>query len=298
VTAARRAIGHLRIYESTQILAPGLFGILTQGSVPSAGLAVAYATTYWCHVLSVYSYNDLCDWESDAANPRKAADAQRSRRWIRNQTALLTAIFLAGAWLLPWRVLALLAVAQIVCMAYSDPRIRLKGLPLGGESAHFAAGYCYFLSGVLLAGGEAIPNQMGGLLFGLLYVTGGTFNEIMDRDPDRVAKLRHIVIVAGRRPVLHALFAVHYTCIALVYLYEPGALLMVVCPALALAYFVISRRVAARLDDPRALLRFRRGYRVIFALLLVLLSAAKIRASSAGGGSAGEEEIHETDGRG
>jgi 4-hydroxybenzoate polyprenyltransferase len=73
-----RILEHLRLYESAQILVPGLIGILSQGSLPPPVTLLLYGVAYGSHVLSVYSLNDLCDYESDALNPRKAGRKRRA----------------------------------------------------------------------------------------------------------------------------------------------------------------------------------------------------------------------------
>lgn len=266
-----RALQHLRIYESAQILVPGLVGVLSQGRLPAPFVLLLYLTAYASHVLSVYSFNDVCDFDSDALNPRKAGLAPRSVRWLWTQTALLTAVFLASVVFLPLRVRLLLLGSQVVCMAYSHPVIRLKRRLLGSELAHFTVGFCYFSSGVLVAGGRLREQWLGAVAFGLLYLSGGTFNEIMDYDADRKAELRHFVVHVGPRRALAFVFAVHYAAFLLLALFPPSRLAAVACAAAALAYTVLIRRLSSGVGDPALLLRFRRRYRVLFAALLVLV---------------------------
>jgi 4-hydroxybenzoate polyprenyltransferase len=270
-----RILEHLRLYESAQVLVPGLIGILSQGSLPPLVILLRYGVAYGSHVLSVYSLNDLCDYESDALNPRKAGLDARSRPWLWTQTAGLTAIFLASVVFLPGHVRLLLLGSQVICMAYSHPLVRLKRRPLGSELAHFTVGFSYFASGVLVAGGHLRHQWLGAVAFGLLYLSGGTFNEIMDYDADRKAELRHLVVLAGRRRALGLVFAVHYAAFALLALYQPSALAMASCAAAALLYTVMIRNLRSGVDDPALLLLFRRRYRLLFAALLVLIALGR-----------------------
>lgn len=270
-----RVLEHLRVYESAQILVPGLLGILSQGAVPPPGLLLLYGVAYASHVLSVYSLNDLCDYESDALNPRKAAGGARSVRWLWAQTVALTAIFLASVVFLPDRVRLLLLGSQVVCMSYSHPVVRLKRRPLGSELAHFSVGFGYFASGVFLAGGHLRDAWLGAVAFGLLYLSGGTFNEIMDYDADREAALRHLVVLAGRRRALGLVFAVHYVAFALLARYRPSGPALAACGVAALLYTAMIWNVRARVDEPGVLLQFRRRYRLLFAVLLVLVSLSR-----------------------
>jgi 4-hydroxybenzoate polyprenyltransferase len=270
-----RLLDHLRLYESAQILVPGLIGVLSQPSLPDPGLLLLYGFAYGSHVLSVYSFNDLSDYESDALNPRKAGLGTRSVRWLWIQTVVLTAIFLASVVFMPGPVRLVFLGTQILCMAYSHPRVRLKRRLLGSELAHFTAGFSYFATGVLVAGGDLRGHWLGGIVFGLLYLSGGIFNEIMDYDADREAELRHLVVLAGRRRALGLVFAIHYAALALLPVYEPSVPVMVSCLASALVYRGMIRNLRAQVEEPGLLLRFRRRYRLLFAALLVMVSLCR-----------------------
>ena len=273
---------HLRLFESAQILVPGGIGILAARAVPPPALLLLYGVTYASHVLSVYSFNDYCDHESDAANPRKGGTSRRSVTWLRNQTVALAAVFLAGVAFMPMAVRLLFVVNQLTCMAYSHPRLRLKRRLLGSEFAHFLAGASYFMTGVLVAGGEAATHVLGAVLFGLLYLSGGTFNEVMDCEADRRANLRHLVVRAGQRRSLFLVFAIHYAALGLLALYAPTPLVLAACAAGAVLYTVLAWRVARAGGDPGSLLRFRGAYRLLFAVLLVAMSLQQLLALARG----------------
>jgi 4-hydroxybenzoate polyprenyltransferase len=292
ITTLWTGIRHLRLFESIQILVPGMLGILSQYSFPSLRVFLLYTVTYGCHVLSVYSYNDYCDFRSDSLNPRKAAEAFKNRALLRIQTWILMVIFLAGVVFLPATVIVLLAANQILCMAYSDPRARLKGKLLGSEIIHFFAGFSYFTTGVLVAGGAVAHNLIGAVLFGLLYLSGGTFNEIMDCDADREAGLRHLAVVAGKRRALAFVIAVHYVGFALLAIYETSIPVIVCCVAGVLLYTMFIGALAGKGDSPAMLLRFRRRYRLIFGALLVVLALVRATGLTQGeiSGPAGREE--------
>jgi 4-hydroxybenzoate polyprenyltransferase len=278
----RRVREHLRLYESAQILVPGGIGLLSGGALPPLPSIVLYGIAYFTHVLSVYSFNDYCDHDSDGANPRKSGSRARSVAWLRNQTAVLSAVFLASVAALPAAVAGLFLLNQVVCMAYSHPRLRLKRRLLGSECAHFLAGSSYYLTGVLLAGGAATAHLPGAVLFGLLYLSGGTFNEIMDCEPDRRAHLRHLVVRAGPRRSLRLVFAVHGCALVLLAAHWRTPLVVAACVAAAPVYAVLARRVAAAIGDPPALLRFRAAYRMLFAGLLVLVALQQAAALARG----------------
>ena len=87
------------------------------------------------------------------------------------------------------------------------------------------------------------------MIFGLLYVTGGTFNEVMDCDADRDAELRHLVVVVGKQRVLRGLIAIHYLCLAMLAVYAGSPAMWVACGLGALWYALLTRGLIARADD-------------------------------------------------
>jgi len=269
----QRVTSHLRLYETAQVLVPGAFGVLAQRAWPDPVTLVLFFVAYGAHVLSVYSYNDYCDHETDSVNPRK--DESKSRDWLKYQTLALSVLFVASAGALPLRVGLILFANQLLCMAYSHPRIRLKGRLLGSELAHFVAGSSYFACGVIVAGGRAEHHLLGSLLFGLLYLSGGTFNEILDCRADRRVGLRHLVVLAGRRRVLHLIFGLHYLSFGLLAIYEPTLPVLSSCLVAAAVYTVFLREAVGGIDDLAALVRFRRRYRVLFAVLLTILAVSR-----------------------
>ena len=272
----QRVREHLRLFESAQILVPGGVGLLSGPSLPPLGLLFLYGIAYFSHVLSVYSFNDYCDHESDGANPRKAGASTRSVGWLRYQTLALTAVFVATVAALPRAVALLLVLNQAVCMAYSHPGIRLKRRLFGSEFAHFLAGSTYFMTGVLLAGGHARGHLLGAVLFGLLYLSGGTFNEVMDCEADRRADLRHLVVRAGARRSLFLVFAVHGCALVLLAAYGATPVVLGACGVATVAYAVLAYSVATSPGDGPSLLRFRSAYRLLFAGLLVVLVLEKL----------------------
>lgn len=277
-----KARRHLRLYESAQILFPGFVGILSQRTLPAPLVLLLYGLAYATHVLSVYSFNDLCDYETDSDNPRKKGARQKSAGWLRRQTALLTLVFFAAVAFMPPAVRLLFVASQAICMAYSHPRVRLKRRLLGSELAHFVAGASYFWSGVLVAGGNARAHTLGAVLFGLLYLSGGTFNEVMDRDADAKAHQRHLVVRIGERRALALVFFVHYTAFVLLGLYARPVLTPWMAVAAGVAYTGLATRVWHARDDAAALLRFRTLYRLLFAALLLALSLGHLRALARG----------------
>ena len=82
-------------------------------------------------------------------------------------------------------------------------RTLLFALPL-------VAGAAYFVTGMIMTGGALDRAGLGAFMFGLLYASGGTFNEVMDRDADAGVGHRHLVVRIGRRRALALVVAAQY----------------------------------------------------------------------------------------
>lgn len=271
----KKALRHLRLYESGQILVPGLMGIIAAGSLPRPALLAAYFASYFSHLLSVYSYNDYCDLDLDSQNPRKSREgSRRDPVWLRNQTLALVLIFVASLALLPTPVGLIFVANQVLCMAYSAPRVRLKGRLFGSEVAHFFAGSTYFMSGVMVASGRAMEHWMPAVLFGLLYLSGGTFNEIMDCEADREAGLRHLVVRLGKRRAFPIVVSAHAFALLLVALYDSSTAILFLTGAASIGYLFALARLS-RDSAAGSLVRFRQSYRLLFAALLVALGVSR-----------------------
>jgi 4-hydroxybenzoate polyprenyltransferase len=155
---------------------------------------------------AMYGINDVFDFESDLANPRKGgvhgAVVPRSRhRAILLASAITTIPFLVALVLLggiaSWIVLAL---SMFALVAYSAPGLRFKERPFLDSvtsSFHFVSPAMY---GLVLAG-AAFTWQLAAIVcsFFLWGMASHAFGAVQDVLPDRSAGIHSIATVVGAR---------------------------------------------------------------------------------------------------
>ncbi|HEY0258595.1 MAG TPA: prenyltransferase [Lacisediminihabitans sp.] len=156
--------------------------------------------------LAMYGINDVFDYESDLANPRKGGlegavldhGMHRITLWI---AVLLCLPFIVALGLLggppSW---AVLAVSLFAVAAYSVPRLRFKERPFLDSvtsSTHFVSPAVY---GLVLAGAQFTPALFALLAaFFLWGIASHAFGAVQDVMPDRAGGIHSIATVIGAR---------------------------------------------------------------------------------------------------
>lgn len=159
--------------------------------------------------LAMYGINDVFDFESDLANPRKGGAQGAVLPRDRHRVILVASAastlpfvvalgFLGGPW--SWLVLALSAFALI---AYSAPVLRFKERPFLDSmtsSFHFVSPAIY---GLALAS-ATITWQLAAILvaFFLWGMASHAFGAVQDVLPDRAAGIRSVATVFGAAPTV------------------------------------------------------------------------------------------------
>lgn len=155
---------------------------------------------------AMYGINDVFDYESDLANPRKggiegallAPRLHRPTLWIAAASNLPFLLLLASAggpasWLA-------LAVSAFALVAYSAPGLRWKERPFLDSltsSTHFVSPA---VVGVLLAGGSLEgPLLVVLMAFFLWGMAAHAFGAVQDIGPDRAAAIGSIATVFGAK---------------------------------------------------------------------------------------------------
>ncbi|NNC12692.1 prenyltransferase [Planctomonas sp. JC2975] len=154
--------------------------------------------------LAMYGINDVFDYESDAANPRKGGveGALLDRRL--HGTTLVASVALC----LPFIVVLVaignpvswivLAVSVFAVAAYSVPGLRFKEVPFldsATSSIHFVSPAVY---GLVLAGAVFTPRLVVLLLaFFLWGVASHAFGAVQDIEPDRAGGISSVATVMG-----------------------------------------------------------------------------------------------------
>lgn len=154
--------------------------------------------------LAMYGINDVFDYASDVANPRKggvegALLDPRRHRGVLIAAALLCVPFVVALVILGTPVSwAALSISLFAVVAYSAPPLRFKEIPVLDSvtsSVHFCSPAFY---GILLGGG-AIDQGSGAILlaFFLWGMASHAFGAVQDILPDRAGGIASIATVLG-----------------------------------------------------------------------------------------------------
>lgn len=256
----------LRWAETLQMLAPGVAGVvyLQPLSELLAARQGLFLFALFLHILFAYSYNDVCDFQLDQANPSKQTSGQRPSR---TAAWLLFVAAAAAACLLPWPTWPILLGWQLLWLGYSAPPVSLKARIPFAHLVHIGAGVSYFILGVLTHDAPLSGNTwMFAAFFGCLYWVGALAGELMDARCDERAGLRTLGIVLGRRNGIRVLIVLQLLALlCLVFSGVPGAL------AIGLAglavYAALLASIGSELWQGTLLTVFRRRYRWLFSAL-------------------------------
>lgn len=179
--------------------------VLTTGTID---LRLVLGTVFFLipYNLAMYGINDVFDFESDVANPRKggahgAVLPRERHRSVLIASAVSTVPFIVALVVLgnPWSWLVL-ALSVFAVIAYSAPVLRFKERPYVDSmtsSFHFVSPALY---GLALA--AAAPTwQLGAILlaFFLWGMASHAFGAVQDVVPDRAANIRSIATTIGAR---------------------------------------------------------------------------------------------------
>lgn len=190
--------------------------------------------------LAMYGINDVFDYASDLANPRKGGVEGALLSPQRHRTVLVSSIVLSAPFVVALIVLGsplswlILAISLFAVVAYSAPPFRFKEVPVLDSitsSIHFVSPAVY---GFALAGGTATPGLVAVLTaFFLWGVASHAFGAVQDVVPDREGGISSIATALGAaRTVRLALACWAAAGVLMLFTGLPGALAAV----LALPY--------------------------------------------------------------
>ncbi|WP_150461147.1 prenyltransferase [Nesterenkonia ebinurensis] len=187
--------------------------LLTGGGVDAA---LVLGTLFFLipYNLALYGINDVFDYASDAANPRKGG-AEGALLPPRLHTATLLAcavvcfpFVLLLAALGSWPSWIALAVSLAALLAYSAPQLRFKEVPLLDSltsSLHFVSPAVYAM---VLAGADfSLPAAcaLGGFL--LWGMASHAFGAVQDIGPDRQAGISSVATALGAKTTVRLALA-------------------------------------------------------------------------------------------
>ena len=154
--------------------------------------------------VAMYGINDVFDYASDFANPRKGGVEGALLDPRRHRTVLVSAVIACLPFLIAMVILGpalswpVLAVSLFAVVAYSAPPFRFKEVPVLDSitsSTHFVSPALY---GIIAAGG--LPDLRSGailLAFFLWGMASHAFGAVQDVVPDREGGIASIATVLG-----------------------------------------------------------------------------------------------------
>ena len=216
-------------------------------SVRHIDVALIVGTVFFLipYNLAMYGINDVFDYESDAANPRKGGLEGALLDRGMHRATLITAIAVCVPFVVVLVVLGsplswlVLAVSLFAVAAYSVPGLRFKEIPFLDSitsSTHFTSPAVY---GLVLAGTRFTPQLVFVLgAFFLWGIAAHAFGAVQDVEPDRAGGIASIATVMGAAWTVRFAIAC-WACAGILMLATPfpgpfAALLVV--PYIALAF--------------------------------------------------------------
>ncbi|MFT4285733.1 MAG: prenyltransferase [Protaetiibacter sp.] len=283
-STARRVLLASRPLSWVNTAYPFAAAMLLTGSGVDARLMLGTLFFLVPYNLLMYGVNDVFDYASDAANPRKggaegALLPPRTHRLVLGLAAGTTLPFVVALVALgsPWSWLVL-AIVLFDVVAYSAPPLRWKEVPVLdslSSSVHFTGPAVY---GLVLAGAEwTVPTVLVLLAFLLWGMASHAFGAVQDIVPDREAGIASIATAFGARATVRlALGAWGLAGVLMLFVPFPGPLAAVLAlPYLALAWPFRSLPDAASGRANRGWRHFLWvNYAVGFGVTLLLILAA------------------------
>ena len=265
------AASYLRLFECTQMLVPGVTGVVLRYGIHESIRTdvLLFVLASFFHLLFAYTHNDACDFDLDLRNPRKRGTSRKAQETLYRLSGvflILSFVFLA---FLPFRIFLLFLCCNVLCFAYSRYHLRVEYYIPFGQIAHFLCGAGYFISGVTLFDPTVtLRLAFGALFFGLAYMAGGLFNEVIDYRTDKDAGLRTFPVVVDRGLTLRLIpltQLVALVCLIVLYSSLFTRCFVVFCGCIYVVYLLDWARSGW---DEEKLSAFRVWYRSFFCLTI------------------------------
>ena len=238
--------------------------------------------------LAMYGINDVFDYASDIANPRKGGVEGALLSPTRHRGVLITAAIACLPFVIylvavgTWQSWIALAVSLFAVLAYSAPPFRFKEIPVLDSvtsSIHFCSPALF---GILIAGHT--PNRavwMILLAFVLWGMASHAFGAVQDVVPDREGGIASIATVLGAARTVRLSLALWAAAGALMLTTGPDAAW---AAALAVPYLLAAAPYARVSDEDSAIAN--RGWKRFlwinylcgFLVTLLLIRYALVRA--------------------
>jgi 4-hydroxybenzoate polyprenyltransferase len=238
-------------------------------------LMVVGSTALTAHV---FVLNDWAGYARDAGDPRRAGDRTILRDEIAHLALALLAVAAVALAATGLSALVFGAAIAALSLVYSvAPRLG-KSTPGAASLNHLTGGVLHFLMGYTLVRAVDAQGVALGLFFGLVFAAGHLNQEVRDHDADRAEGIRTSAVAFGCRAAFGAslvLFACAYGLV--VGLAAAGVLprVLLATAAIGVVQAVWSRDALRRGLDAEAALWIQRRYRLLFALVGVLMVVSR-----------------------
>jgi 4-hydroxybenzoate polyprenyltransferase len=230
--------------------------LLTTGTVD---VALVVGTLFFLvpYNLAMYGVNDVFDYESDLANPRKGGAEGAKLPPSLHRTTLWASAVLAGVFVIALAVLGagrplswlMLAVSLFAVLAYSVPGLRFKEIPVLDSitsSTHFVSPALYAFA---LAGTTLTPSLILTMVaFFCWGMASHAFGAVQDMVPDRDAGIGSIATVFGAAATVRLAVGLWATAGVLM-LFTPWPANLA---ALAAVPYIVIVAPFLRIDDARS----------------------------------------------
>jgi 4-hydroxybenzoate polyprenyltransferase len=276
------------IFQSPVIVALAIY--LPEFSAANLARAAILSLGGFLLMAFIFAFNDWADVKLDERHPQKQIfpkDGITSNEMLALSGALaLSGILLVAAVSLGHALIA--AVGLMIGLAYSTPirGTKGKGIPVFSSALHFGGTLLAFMFGSTAFAPIDTRALLIGAYFGLIISAGHLIQEVQDYSGDRLSHLRTNAVQFGPKSVFLASFGLFNLSFLCLFGLARARLMPQEAAYSALLFpvyvFLAVRAYRAGLDREN-MRRFRGQYRILFAVILVLILTSVIIHKVLGG---------------
>ncbi len=266
-----KLIKHLRVYDSLQGLAPLVIGLFLGFSGEKIGFlrVFCFIIIAFCQQLFIYLFNDWTDIQCDLLNPRKKDVLKfEENKLLIPFLYLFGFLSFLGPLFIPWKACIFLYAGFLAGVLHSIPLIRFKDKIWGSIFTHLMGGICYTFTGFFLFD-DIYLNALvifSSIYFGLIFLSGGIFNELMDFEFDSIFKAQSLVSVFGKTFIFKLIVLLQALSIIIsFFLLNP-----ILVALFLLLYLIIFNKLSLNPVKQTDLYIFRAFYKAFFLIYFIL----------------------------
>lgn len=265
-------IKQIRVYDSLQGLAPLVLGLLLGFSGEKVGFLNIFSFIFiaFCQQLFIYLFNDWTDVQSDLSNPRKKDVLKfETNKVLIPLLYFLGFVSILGSILIPLKSSIFLLFGFFAGVIHSFPVIRFKDKIFGPIFSHLTFGITYTFAGFFFLSQSSQLNFIvvfSAIYFGIIFLSGGVFNELIDFEYDKVFKPRSLINVFGKVLVFKLIVFLQLLSISItIFLLNP-----ILVIGFFLIYVIIFKGLSLNPNKQNDLFTFRSFYKAFFLIYFIL----------------------------